>query len=241
MWPLLRIGAMFIIAPVFGARFISVRVRVVMAISIAWVVAGLAPVDVAIDPLSLQAFMVAFQQVLIGFSIGFLIQMVFSAFVIGGQTIAMSMGLGFASMVDPQNGVQVPLVSQFYVICVTLLFLALDGHLILVDVLVKSFQWMPIDGSGVTRHGLWTLVHWASVMFVSAVLISLPAVGALMLVNLSFGVMMRAAPQFNIFSVGFPITLSLGFVIMMISLPAVVPQLTDLIDKAIVTSQQLGQ
>jgi flagellar biosynthetic protein FliR len=148
--------------------------------------------------------------------------------VLAGQAAANSMGLGFASMVDPSNGVQVPILSTFYLLVSTLIFLAAGGHLLLIQLLAESFRTMPIAADGLTRNDIWTMLSWASVMFAGALLIALPLMTALLLVNLSFGVITRSAPQLNIFAVGFPLSLTLGFVMVWVTLPHLLPQFDDL-------------
>ncbi len=154
---------------------------------------------------------------------GFALRLVYTALDVAGQTIGQLMGLGFASMVDPQNGVQVPVVSQFYTIVAVLLFLAFIGHLVLIEVLVDSFRTLPV-GQDLPPASLWTLATWAGQLFVGAVLIALPAVAALVVINVAFGVITRAAPQLNIFAVGFPVTLMLGFAVMTLALPGLPDQ-----------------
>lgn len=228
MWPFLRISAVLMAAPMFGARTVPVRVRVALAFALAWSLAPILPTPPPIDPLSAQGLLISAHQLMIGAAMGFVLQMVFSAVAQAGESIAMSMGLGFASMVDPQNGVQVPVVSQYYVVTATLIFLALNGHLVLFEVLIDSFYSLPVGGEGLQREAFWKIATWGGHMFVAAVLISLPAVAAMLLVNLSFGVITRAAPQLNIFAVGFPMTLLLGFVLIMLSLPSLTQKLSDL-------------
>jgi flagellar biosynthetic protein FliR len=135
------------------------------------------------------------------------------------------MGLGFASMVDPSSGTQVPVISQFYVIMLTLIFLALDGHLVFIDAVADSFRTLPIGATGLSGDGLWTLVTWGGNMYAGAVQIALPAIASLLLINLTFGVITRSAPQFNIFAIGFPVTMVAGFFIMLATLPAILPQI----------------
>lgn len=229
LWPFFRIGATVAVAPIFGARTVPARLRLGLAVMLTIVIAPLLPPPPAIDPVSVQGMLVTTQQLLIGLAMGFAVLLIFGAFVLGGQIFAMQMGLGFAAMVDPQRGVQVPMVSQFYVLVATLIFLTMDGHLVLISVLVGSFETIPVGVQGLGPAGLWTLVSWVSDMFVGAILMALPAITTLMLVNIAFGVMMRAAPQLNIFAVGFPISLTLGFVIMLVMLPNVAPRLVALV------------
>ena len=144
-----------------------------------------------------------------------------SALVFGGQVIAYSMGLGFASMMDPQNGVQVPVISQFYMIFAILLFLLVNGHLILIDLLVQSFHTFPVAMDGISRNGLMDVLAWGSRMFTGGLVMALPVMAALLLVNLGMGIVTRAAPQLNIFAVGFPISMLIGFVMVWFTLPIV--------------------
>jgi len=232
LWPFLRIGAMLVAAPLFGAGMVTVRIRLAFAFLLALVVAPLIPVPPAVEPLSLAGLVISAQQILIGLTIGFVLQMVFSAMSQAGETIALSMGLGFASMVDPQQGVQVPVVSTYFVIMSTLIFLALNGHVALIELTLMSFHSMPIAVDGIVRADLWALVSWGSTMFVFGLLVALPAVASMLLVNLSMGVITRAAPQLNIFAVGFPMMILLGFVLLLLTLPVLVPQFTELLAQA---------
>lgn len=233
LWPFIRIGAMLMAAPVFGARMVPVRVRLALAMILAWVLSPMVYSEaVMINPLSAEGLMVTVQQVLIGLAMGFTLQMVFSALVIAAQSMAMGMGLGFATAVDPQNGVQVPVVAQYYLTLATLIFLALNGHLLIIQVLVDSFQTLPVGIDGLSREGLWALVNWGSRMFAGAVLIALTAMTALLIINIAFGVMSRAAPQLNIFGVGFPVMMAAGFVVILLSLPGITPQLEELLQDA---------
>lgn len=217
-WPFLRISAMFMAAPIFGARSVPVRIRVSLALLISLVIAPLVKPAEDIDIVSMQGLIVAVHQILIGVSMGFLMQLMFTALVIMGQSMAMSMGLGFASAIDPQNGVNVPVVSQMFMIIGTLLFLSIDGHLMMIASLVSSFELYPISTQGILDSTFYNLVNWAGYVFLMALVMALPLMVTVLLVNLVFGVMTRAAPQLNIFAVGFPITIIVGFIMMLISM-----------------------
>lgn len=240
-WPFVRIAAMLSIAPVFGGRLVPVRVKLLLALALTVVIVPMIPPVPVIDPLSAASVLITIQQMIIGFAIGFALQLVFSALVLGGQTVAMGMGLGFASMVDPQNGVQVPVIGQYYVVIATLLFLAMNGHLALISVTADSFHSLPIGGGGLGREELREAADWGVRMFAGGVLVALPAVAAILLVNLSFGVVSRAAPQLNIFGVGFPVTLTLGFLVLMLTLPALFPQMNNMLLDALQSVQQFGR
>jgi flagellar biosynthetic protein FliR len=231
LWPFFRIAGMVSIAPIFGTQTVPIRVKLMISIALTIMVAPILPKMKYIDPLSYEGMVVTFHQVLIGIAIGFTMTLVFSALVTGGQSVAQLMGLGFASMMDPQNGVSVPVVGQFYTILATLVFLALNGHLVLINVLVSSYQTLPVGEFGISPEKIWQLVLWSKWIFAAAVTIALPAITSLLLVNIAFGVMTRAAPQLNVFAIGFPITIIFGFVIIFVSLPYFIQQLQQLFDQ----------
>jgi len=231
MWPFFRIAALVSVAPIFGTHTVPGRIKLIIAVSLTIMIAPILPKMKYIDPLAFEGVIVIFHQVLIGIAIGFMVTLVFGALVIGGQIVAQLMGLGFASMNDPQNGVSVPVVGQFYTVIATLIFLVLNGHLVLLNLLVTSYQTLPVGDYGISPDKVWQLVLWSKWIFTAAVIIALPSVTALLLVNIAFGVMTRAAPQLNVFAVGFPITILLGFIIMLISLPYFVPKMQQLFEQ----------
>jgi flagellar biosynthetic protein FliR len=232
LWPFLRIGACFMVAPVFGALFVPARVRIVLAGAIALVVAPLVPAPPAVAPFSAAGLIVTLQQLIIGVALGFCLQLLFDAVTLGGQLLSNSMGLSFAFNTDPVHGAQTPVVGQFYTMLVLLTFLALNGHLALIEVLVDGFRTLPIGATGLGQDGLWTVVDWGRQLFTGAVAIAIPGVTALLIVNVAFGVMSRAAPQLNLFAVGFPITLVFGLGIVLVGLPSVQATFTRLLGEA---------
>lgn len=230
LWPMVRIGAMLLAAPMFSSRQVPVRFRLILMLLFTWVVIPTLPDMPSADVLSHTGLMIMLQQILIGVIMGFILQMVFGALVFGGQVVAYSTGLGFASMVDPQNGVQVPVIAQFYLILATLLFLLSNGHLLAIELLADSFRSLPVAVDGISRNGLLEIVAWGSRLFAGGLLIALPIVGAMLMVNMGMGVVMRAAPQLNIFSVGFPITMLLGFALMWVTMPSVFNVFNEVLD-----------
>lgn len=233
LWPFMRVAAMFSIAPVIGSKLVPVRVRVLLAVFITYaILPSLTPVA-PVDPLSLDGIIVAIAQVQIGLSMGFILQLVFNAVSIAGENIAMTMGLGFAQITDPANGFSVPTVSQFFVVIASLLFLALNGHLGLIQMLADSFIHLPIDNPYPVDGALWLLLSWVGKMFAGAVMVALPAVTALLIVNVAMGIMTRAAPQMNLFSVGFPITMLIGFVLIFMTLSQFSQVFSALLDEGL--------
>lgn len=238
-WPMIRITAFFMAAPIFGTRIVSARVRVVLAVAITIILAPILPPLPTVNALSLNLLLLVLQQVLIGVALGFAFQVVFHIFVLAGQYIAMKMGLGFASMNDPANGVSVTIVSQFYMLTTTLLFLSINGHLALLQILIDSFTVLPISNSGLKAEMFYRIAELGGWMFGSALTISLPVLTALLLVNIAFGVMSRSAPQMNIFAVGFPITLIFGLLIMWVGFSALLPTYLEFIDQGMIFTKNL--
>lgn len=242
LWPFFRIAAMVMVAPIFSSNFISQRSRILMALAISIVIVPNIPVQVPqVDALSAEGLLIIAHQILIGACMGFMLQLLFNAFIVAGQIIAMQMGLGFASMVDPQNGVMVPVISQFYLVFITLIFVSINGHLILIQVMSESFVTLPIAATGLSPVDFQDIVAQASWMYSAGVIIALPAIGSLMMVNLAFGILSRAAPQISPFSIGFPMTIILGFVVMLITLPNVAGHLVDMSDYMLQMARLLVQ
>jgi flagellar biosynthetic protein FliR len=220
LWPFVRVGSCFMVAPVFGARFVPARIRIVLAGAITLIIAPLVPSPSAITPFSPAGVVVTVQQLIIGIAIGFSLHVLFDAVTLGGQLLANSMGLSFAFNTDPVHGVESPVLGTLYSMLVMLTFLSLDGHLKLIELLVDGFRTMPVGTSGLGQEGIWAVVTWGSQLFSGALSVALPGVTALLIVNIAFGVMSRAAPQLNLFAVGFPISLVFGLLIVLAGLPS---------------------
>lgn len=226
IWPFFRIGACFMAAPVFGAQFVPARVRLLLAAAVTLVVAPLIPPS-GVAPFSLQGVLVTVQQILVGVAMGFVLQVVFDALAMGGQLLSNTMGLGFAFNVDPLRGTGTPVLGQLYMLLVSLTFLAINGHLVLIEVLVQGFTTLPVGATGFDDPTIWSVVLWGTQLFAGALMVALPGMTALLVVNLAFGVMSRAAPTLNLFAIGFPVTLIFGLIIVYASLPAVQATFTD--------------
>lgn len=230
LWPFFRLSAFFILVPVLGARLIPVRIRLGLAFIITVALYPLLPDMPIIEALDLATFIIILEQILIGTTLGFLVFIMMQIFILAGQTISMQMGLGFASMVDPANGVSVAVLSQWYQVLVTLVYLAVNGHLITLQVVLDSFATFPVG------QGLFTLDSWLRLaefggwLFRASLMLALPAITALLLVNLMFGVMTRAAPQLNVFALGFPISMLAGLVIIWVSYAAAAPLVNEFLN-----------
>jgi flagellar biosynthetic protein FliR len=240
-WTFARIGALLVAAPLFGARTVPVRVRVMLALLIAAAVFPQVATPTGVEVMSAAGFILLAREIVIGFALGFLVQMLFGAVAMAGEIIAMSMGLAFASVVDPDRGVSVPVIGQYFVVMSTLLFLALNGHLALLALLIESFAVLPPGVEGLGAAGFAELAAWASRMFEAATMVALPAGTALLVAGVSMGLIARSAPQLNIFSVGFPLTLMLGIVALLFSLPLLAPQFAALLDLALESGRSVVQ
>jgi flagellar biosynthetic protein FliR len=240
-WPFVRIGSCFMVAPVFGAQTVPARIRVVLAGAITLLVAPLLPAPPPVAAFSAAGCVITVQQVLIGVALGFCLHILFDSVNLGGQMLANSMGLSMAFNIDPLHGSEAttPALGQLYTLLVTLTFLALNGHLALIEVLARSFTTLPVAVDGLGVAGLHDVVGWGSQLFAGALAIALPGVTALLIVNLAFGVMSRAAPAFNLFAIGLPVSLVFGLVIVTAGLPAVQATFMELLERTFGAIEQL--
>ena len=238
--PLFRVTAVLMSMPVFGTPLVPTRVRLYFALAITVVIApGLPPMP-PVNALDLSALVLVAEQILIGVLMGFSLQLFFQAFVVAGQIISIQMGMAFASMVDPTNGVNSAVIGQFLTMLVTLLFLAMNGHLVVFEVLTESFTTLPVGSAMLVNH-FWDIAGKLGWVLGAAMVLVLPAITALLVVNIAFGVMTRAAPQLNIFSIGFPLTLVLGLVIFWISLGDLLNQYQPLATQALQLLRDMAQ
>ncbi len=216
-WPMFRFSAAFMTMPFIGNAHINNRIRLLLALVMAAITAPILPAMPAVDPISLKAVALAAEQIAIGALLGMCLQFLFAAMAMVGQIMSMQMGLGMAMMNDPANGVTVALIGSYFLMFTTLLFLALDGHLVAIDIFVQSFERFPV-GSGISDASLERLIGLFSWMMAAAVTIALPTIAAMLTVNLTFGVMNRAAPSLNVFALGFPMSMMLGLCAVLLSM-----------------------
>jgi len=233
-----RISAMLISAPMFSTSSVSVPVRVVVAFSISALLLG-AIKSPNLDMLSPHGALAIASEALIGSAIGFMFQMAFSAVAMAGEHISSSMGLGFAAMMDPQTGTQSPVITQFMSVMMLLIFMTVEGPHILLQQLAASFQAMPIGDALLRPDAVLNLIKAGGLVFSAALLVSLPIILALFLVTLLIGMLTRVAPQLNLFSVGFPISIIAGLLLIMIAIPDLSNSMAGLIDEAAKNSRAI--
>ena len=229
IWPLTRILGLIMVAPVFGHRAVPGRVKIGLGIFIALIVSpGLPPMpDVGLG--SWHGLFILVQQFLIGLSIGFIMRIVFAAVEAAGEIVGLQMGLGFASFFDPQSAGQTLVVAQFFNLLATLLFLAVNAHLLLLGVLADSFKSLPISVQPLSTAGFYNVAAFGSTVFAVGLQLALPLITILLMTNLALGILTRSAPQLNIFAIGFPITLGVGLIVLDLTLPYFVPQLEQML------------
>jgi flagellar biosynthetic protein FliR len=217
--PLSRVLALVAAAPVFGHTSIPIRVKIGLGMLLTLIVAPTASVPPDFDALSSHGVVTMGEQILIGLAMGFAMRVVFAAVEMAGELASLTMGLGFATFFDPQSQGQSSVVSQFLSVLALMFFLAIDGHLLLLSALAESFSSLPIGSTSVSGAGFRNVAQWGAVIFSAGVQLSLPIVAALLITTAALGILTRAAPQLNIFGVGFPITLGVGLFMIGLALP----------------------
>lgn len=239
-WPFFRILALIATAPFFGARGIPAFTKIGFAFVLTVLVAPLLGPLPSVQPASASGLFIVVQQLMIGVAMGLAIRVVFSAIEMAGHIMGLQMGLGFATFFDPQNSAQIPVMGQFLGIVAMLLFLAVNGHLLVISALVESFHTLPIGLHPLSSEGWKTLALWGGEIFRGGVLIALPVIAVLMMVNVALAILTRAAPQLNIFAVGFPLTLAVGFVVISLSLGYFLPVFNTIIENGIQTMMRIA-
>ena len=240
LWPLTRVLGVMAAAPIYSHTAIPNQVKLGLGIMLTLIIVPTLPPLPQFEIFSFQGLLILVQQLIIGLAIGFSMRLVFSAIEMAGQLIGMSMGLGFASFYDPQSQGQSTAVNQFLVLLAMLIFLSLDGHLMVVTAVANSFITMPISVGGSGINPL-KIAMWGETIFSSGLLLALPAVTALLITNMALGILTRTAPQFNLFGIGFPITLSIGFVVLALSLPGMLKPIENFIEKGISNMVQVAE
>ena len=219
LWPFLRALALFTALPVFSQRAVPMRVKIGLALFISLAAQPSLPAMPLIALDSPQALMVLLQQLLVGFTLGFAVRVVFAAVEMGGELIGLQMGLNFAGFFDPATASQGTASGRFFGTLVAFLFVLSNSHLAIIAALVHSFEVFAVGDEPFAFLRQIQPQRWGSEVFVLGLWIALPLVGMLLFVNLVLGVISRVAPQISVFSVGFPLTLSVGLIGMLLTLP----------------------
>jgi len=222
-FPFVRILAMVASSPILGNKQIPMRVKIGLSALLTFIIAP--TLESNIDPASASGLFVLVQQIIIGLAMGFTLRLIFTSIEMAGDIIGMQMGLGFAIFYDPQNAAYTPIIAQFLGILAALIFLSMNGHLYMLETLAQSFHAFPIGNTVPAASAFHTLVLWGGNIFATALQLALPVIGVLLITNLALGILTRSAPQLNLFAVGFPITLAVGFIAIILLLPYLPPLL----------------
>ena len=233
LWPFLRVLGLIVAEPVLGHRAVPVPAKLGLALFITLVIAPLLPPMPQVEPASAAGLLIAIQQLVIGLAMGFAIRVALTAAEMAGQLAGLQTGLGFAVFFDPESSAQSAVVGQFVGLFAILVFLSTNGHALVLGALAETFRALPVSSAPVSPLGLRVLVDWGGAIFSAGLLISLPVVAALLIANLTVGIMTRAAPQLNLFAVGFPITLTVGLVALYLAIPYLGPAIAQLFEQAI--------
>ena len=219
LWPLTRILGLIATAPLFGNVSIPTRVKIGLGIMLAIILAPGVPALPAMDPMSLSGLLILVQQFLIGAAMGLTVRIVMAAMEMAGEAIGLTMGLGFATFFDPQTRGRSPALSQFLGLLALMIYLSANLHLAMLSVLADSFVTLPITASPMTSAPSQIFVAWGGRIFSAGLQLALPVIAALLITNIALGVLTRAAPQLNLFGIGFPVTICVGFVMIALTLP----------------------
>lgn len=233
VWPLTRILALIASAPVLGNQQFPLTAKIGLGVLLTMLVAPTLSAPPDVSPGSAYGMLLLAREILIGIGMGLAIRVVFVAVNMAGDMIGLQMGLGFAQFYDPQSNAQVPVVGQFLGLLATLVFLSVNGHLLMIATLVESFQNVPPEATLSLAAGSMALVQWGSMIIQAAVQLSLPLIAVLLITNSALAVLTRASPQLNIFAIGFPITLGVGFIALLLVLPYMVPGFERLFEQGL--------
>jgi flagellar biosynthesis protein FliR len=223
LWPFVRLLALFMTAPLFQDQAVPARAKIGFSLLCAMLVAPLLPPEQYIPVSHPNTVLLLAQQILIGAAIGFSMRLVFTALELAGDLIGLQMGLSFAGFISPGTGDQTPLVGSFLGVVAALIFLAVNGHLMLIAGVVDSFNTLPIDPALGSSPDFKALAHAGADVFRLGLHIALPVLATMLILNLALGVLARVAPQLNIFAIGFPVTLLIGMIALAMALPFLGP------------------
>lgn len=229
-YPMVRILALLAAAPPFSNAAVPIRIKLILGLAISLALVPALPALPPISPGSGEGMLILGQQMLIGMAMGFAMRLTIAAIDYAGEAIGLQMGLGFATFYDPDNTSQTPVVSEFLSLLGLLVLLSINGHLMIMATLAHSFTVLPIVGTSLAAGSWSNFAHAGAIIFSSGLILALPVIAALLITNVALGVLTRAAPQLNLFAVGFPITLIAGFVMLILSLSYLAGPLTELFE-----------
>lgn len=233
LFAMLRIGAFVLAAPLFAARFVSLPVRIVISVGLTVSLMGHVVLPPASDLAGLGSVVWAIRELAIGLAAGMVLQIMFAAAVMAGDRIANTAGLGLAAQIDPSTGSQTPVIGQFFMLFLLVIFVTEDIHLVVIRLILESYRYLPI-GAGINAKALYQAGMTApSSMYYDAARLMMPAVSVLLILNILIGVITRSAPQLNIFAFGFPLTMTMTLLLLWLTVSGLAPALLHIMDQAV--------
>ncbi|WP_426110141.1 flagellar biosynthetic protein FliR [Massilia sp. PWRC2] len=241
LWPLSRVLGLITASPLFGNSAVPVSVKISLGVVLTTIMAPALGTLPAVDPMSMPGMLILVQEMLIGLAMGFTMRVVFAAIEMAGEISSLTMGLGFASFFDPNTAGRSSAVSQMLTLIATMAFLAMNAHLVLLEALAESFVSMPISATPMAVGAPLELARWGGKIFSTGLQLSLPIVAALLITSVALGILTRAAPQLNLFGVGFPVTLTVGFLMLGVTLPYLNMPIQNWFNQGIEASRNIGR
>lgn len=239
IYTMVRVGAAFVAAPIFGAVGVPLQVRIILSGAIGILAMNVMPITPPAEIFAITTFLSIAAEALVGLALGFVLQIAFAAPLIAAEAIGMSMGIGFAAAVDPLNGRQTPALGNFLSVLMTLLFLSVDGHLVLVDLVVRSYELLPPGEAWLAPERLRNIALFGGYAFLAGLLLALPVGFMLLCLNIIVGMLSRSAPSLNLFAVGLPASLLAGVIALVIALPAMGDYMLVIIDEVLTATRVL--
>jgi flagellar biosynthetic protein FliR len=237
LWPLTRILGLITASPLFGNNAVPVSMKVSLGVLLATIMAPVVPAVPAADPMSMAGLLILMQELLIGAAMGFSMRIVFAAIEFAGEVASMTMGLGFATFFDPNSAGRSSAVGQLLALVATMAFLAVNAHLVLLSALAESFVTLPISATPMSVGAPLELVKWGGRIFSAGLQLSLPIIAALLITNVALGILTRAAPQLNLFGIGFPVTLGVGMLTISLVMPYMGAPIVNLFNQGVEASR----
>ncbi|MFJ1469530.1 flagellar biosynthetic protein FliR [Massilia orientalis] len=239
LWPLTRILGLVAVAPVFGNTAVPILIKTTLGVLLAAIIGPTLPPVPAVDPTSWAGILIVAQELLIGVAMGFAMRLVFAAVEFAGEVASSTMGFSFATFFDPSSAGRSSAISQFLALVATMAFLAMNAHLVLIEALAESFFTLPISATPMSLSAPLEMVRWGSRVFSAGLQIAMPIVAAMLITNIALAILTRAAPQLNLFGIGFPITLGAGFLIISLTLPYLGTPLQNLFNQGIEAGRKI--
>jgi flagellar biosynthesis protein FliR len=241
LFAMIRPGAAFLAAPVFGARSVPIQIRLIIALAIGIPAASASTMALpAQGMVSVTGIAMIMSEIVLGLALGFAVQIGFAAAMLAGELISNTMGLGFASMTNPMSGQSSSAVGQFLNMVATFLFLATDGHLTLIAIIIDSYTALPPGQAWLSSAAISGIVQFGGLIFAAGLAIALPVGFAMILVQIVMAMIARSAPSLNLFSVGLPATLLAGIILLASALPVMSDAIQSAVDNGLEQSSEIG-